>query len=159
MGRRHRQGTHACRGETDRTTVAIIGDGALTGGMAWEALNSLADCNDRVVIVVNDNGRSYAPTIGGLARRLDGIRTSSAYENFLSWGKRTFHGRGPVRDFTYQTVMHGKRALKGLIGPQGMFEDLGLKYVGPVDGHDLAQVEAALDACQRALVRQSSCTS
>lgn len=135
---------HTLRGEADRTTVAVIGDGALTGGMAWEALNSLADCNDRVVIVVNDNGRSYAPTIGGLARRLDGIRTSSAYENFLSWGKRTFHARGPVRDFTYQTVMHGKRALKGLIGPQGMFEDLGLKYLGPVNGHDLAQVEAAL---------------
>lgn len=135
---------HTLKGESDRTTVAIIGDGALTGGMAWEALNSLADCQDRVVVIVNDNGRSYAPTIGGLARRLDGIRTSSAYENFLSWGKRTFSGRGPVRDFTYQTVMHGKRALKSLIGPQGMFEDLGLKYLGPVDGHDLAQVEAAL---------------
>ncbi|MBC7297420.1 MAG: 1-deoxy-D-xylulose-5-phosphate synthase [Demequina sp.] len=135
---------HTLRGETDRTTVAIIGDGALMGGMAWEALNSLADCSDRVVIIVNDNGRSYAPTIGGLARRLDGIRTSRVYENFLSWGKRTFHARGPLRDFTYQSVMHGKRALKGLIGPQGMFEDLGLKYLGPVDGHDLAQVEAAL---------------
>jgi len=135
---------HTLRGETDRTTIAVIGDGALTGGMAWEALNSLADCDDRVVIIVNDNGRSYAPTIGGLARRLDGIRTSRAYENFLSWGKRTFHARGPLRDFTYQTVMHGKRALKGLIGPQGMFEDLGLKYMGPVDGHDLAQLEAAL---------------
>jgi len=135
---------HSLRGEDDRTTVAVIGDGALTGGMAWEALNQLADCTDRVVIVVNDNGRSYAPTIGGLARRLDGIRTSSAYENFLSWGKVTFSGRGPMRDFAYQTVMHGKRALKGLIGPQGMFEDLGLKYLGPVDGHDLAQVEAAL---------------
>jgi len=135
---------HTLRGETDRTTIAIIGDGALTGGMAWEALNSLADCNDRVVIIVNDNGRSYAPTIGGLARRLDGMRTSQVYEDFLSWGKRTFHARGPLRDFTYQTVMHGKRALKGLIGPQGMFEDLGMKYMGPVDGHDLAQLEAAL---------------
>jgi len=135
---------HTLRGETDRTTVAVIGDGALTGGMAWEALNSLADCEDRVVIIVNDNGRSYAPTIGGLARRLDGMRTSQAYENFLSWGKRTFQARGPLRDFTYQTVMHGKRAIKGLIGPQGMFGDLGMKYMGPVNGHDLAQLEAAL---------------
>jgi len=135
---------HTLQGLTDRTAVAVIGDGALTGGMAWEALNSIADCDDRVVIVVNDNGRSYAPTIGGLARRLDGIRTSRTYENFLGWGKRTFAGRGPVRDFTYQTVIHGKRALKGLIGPHGMFEDLGLKYLGPVDGHDLAQLEAAL---------------
>ena len=135
---------HAVKGERDRTTVAVIGDGALTGGMAWEALNSLAERDDRVVVVVNDNGRSYAPTIGGLARRLDGIRTSRAYENFLSWGKRTFAGKGKVREFTYQTVMHGKRAVKGLIGPQGMFEDLGLKYIGPVDGHSIAQVEAAL---------------
>lgn len=135
---------HTLRGELDRTTVAVIGDGALTGGMAWEALNSIAESEDRLVIVVNDNGRSYAPTTGGLARRLDGIRTSRAYEDFLTWGRRTFQGRGPVRNFTYNTVMHGKRALKGLIGPQGMFEDLGIKYVGPVDGHDIRQLEAAL---------------
>ncbi|WP_062079330.1 1-deoxy-D-xylulose-5-phosphate synthase [Demequina globuliformis] len=132
------------RGQTDRSAVAIIGDGALTGGMAWEALNSISATNDRVVIVVNDNGRSYAPTIGGLARRLDGIRTDPRYEQFLGWGKRTFKDRGAFRTFAYKTVMHGKRALKGLITEQGMFEDLGLKYVGPVDGHDLEQVEAAL---------------
>jgi len=132
------------RGESDRTTVAVIGDGALTGGMAWEALNSLAAAHDRVVIVVNDNGRSYAPTIGGLARRLDGIRTDPRYEQFLGWGKRTFQNRGPWRNFTYRTVMHGKRALKGLLAEPGMFDDLGLKYVGPVDGHDLHQVEAAM---------------
>ncbi|GIG54675.1 1-deoxy-D-xylulose-5-phosphate synthase [Demequina activiva] len=132
------------RGDKDRTTVAVIGDGALTGGMAWEALNSLAAAQDRVVIVVNDNGRSYAPTIGGLARRLDGIRTDPRYEQFLGWGKRTFENRGPWRSFTYRTVMHGKRALKGLITEPGMFDDLGIKYVGPVDGHDLEQVEAAL---------------
>ncbi|MFN3865698.1 MAG: 1-deoxy-D-xylulose-5-phosphate synthase [Demequina sp.] len=131
-------------GERDRITVGIIGDGALTGGMAWEALNSLADAHDRVVIVVNDNGRSYAPTIGGLARRLDGIRTNPRYERFLGWGKRTFENRGPWRSFAYKSVMHGKRALKGLIAEPGMFEDLGLKYVGPVDGHDIREVEAAL---------------
>ncbi|WP_144018548.1 1-deoxy-D-xylulose-5-phosphate synthase [Demequina sp. NBRC 110051] len=135
---------HTLRGEDERTTVAVIGDGALTGGMAWEALNSVAASHDRVVIVVNDNGRSYAPTIGGLARRLDGIRTDPRYEQFLGWGKRTFEGRGPWRNFTYQTVMHGKRAVKGLIADPGMFDDLGLKYVGPVDGHNLEQVEAAL---------------
>ncbi|MFV0634675.1 1-deoxy-D-xylulose-5-phosphate synthase [Demequina sp.] len=132
------------RGERDRTTVAVIGDGALTGGMAWEALNSVAETSDRVVIVVNDNGRSYAPTIGGLARRLDGIRTDPRYEQVLGWGKRNFENRGRLRHFTYQSVLHGKRALKGLIAEQGLFEDLGLKYVGPVDGHDLPQVEAAL---------------
>ena len=132
------------RGETDRHTVAVIGDGALTGGMAWEALNALSASDDRVVIVINDNGRSYAPTAGGLARRLDGIRTDPRYEQFLGWGKRTFEGRGKLRAFTYETVIHGKRALKGLIGPDGVFTDLGLKYIGPVDGHNLAQVEEAL---------------
>ncbi|WNM25716.1 1-deoxy-D-xylulose-5-phosphate synthase [Demequina capsici] len=134
----------ALRGESDRTTVAVIGDGALTGGMAWEALNSLADRSDRVVIVVNDNGRSYAPTIGGLARKLDGIRVDPRYERFLGWGKRTFENRGRFRTFTYQTVMHGKRALKGLLTEQGLFEDLGLKYIGPIDGHDQRHLELAL---------------
>ncbi|WP_062073573.1 1-deoxy-D-xylulose-5-phosphate synthase [Demequina sediminicola] len=132
------------QGEHDRSAVAVIGDGALTGGMAWEALNSISASQDRVVIVVNDNGRSYAPTIGGLARRLDGIRTDPRYEQFLGWGKRTFKNRGPVRGFAYKTVMHGKRAVKGLIAEPGMFDDLGIKYVGPVDGHDLQQVEDAL---------------
>jgi 1-deoxy-D-xylulose-5-phosphate synthase len=135
---------HTLRGLGDRTTVAVIGDGALTGGMAWEALNSLAACHDRVVIVVNDNGRSYAPTIGGLARKLDGIRTDRRYEQFLGWGKRNFEGRGKLRNFTYTGVMRAKRGVKDLIRPQGMFEDLGIKYVGPIDGHDIPQLEWAL---------------
>ncbi|SEI88589.1 1-deoxy-D-xylulose-5-phosphate synthase [Demequina mangrovi] len=135
---------HTLRGETARTTVAVIGDGALTGGMAWEALNSLGASRDRVVVVMNDNGRSYAPTIGGLARKLDGIRTDRRYENFLGWGKRTFENRGPLRSLMYQTVQHGKRALKGLLTDDGVFSDLGLKYIGPIDGHDQRQVERAL---------------
>lgn len=135
---------HTLRGENDRTTVAVIGDGALTGGMAWEALNSLSASQDRVVIIVNDNGRSYAPTIGGLARKLDGIRTDRRYEQFLGWGKRHFQGRGRLRSFTYTSVMRAKRGVKGLIAPDGMFEDLGIKYVGPIDGHDLRQLEWAL---------------
>ena len=134
---------HTLRGESDRTTVAVIGDGALTGGMAWEALNSLSASQDRVVIIVNDNGRSYAPTIGGLARKLDGIRTDRRYEQFLGWGKRHFQGRGRLRSFTYTSVMRAKRGVKGLIAPDGMFEDLGIKYVGPIDGHDLRQLEWA----------------
>lgn len=135
---------HTIRGEKDRTTVAVIGDGALTGGMAWEALNSLGAASDRVVVIVNDNGRSYAPTVGGLARKLNGIRTDHRYEGFMGWGKRTFQNRGPFRNFAYRTVMHGKQALKGLIQEPSMFADLGLKYVGPVDGHNLEHVEAAL---------------
>ncbi|WP_062303515.1 1-deoxy-D-xylulose-5-phosphate synthase [Demequina subtropica] len=135
---------HTLRGERARSTVAVIGDGALTGGMAWEALNSLGASRDRVVVVINDNGRSYAPTIGGLARKLDGIRTDRRYEEFLGWGKRTFERRGRFRNFTYQTVMHAKRALKGLLTEDGVFSDLGLKYIGPIDGHDQRQVERAL---------------
>ena len=135
---------HTLRGEKDRTTVAVIGDGALTGGMAWEALNSVSASQDRVVIIVNDNGRSYAPTIGGLARKLDGIRTDRRYEQILGWGKRNFKGRGRFRSFTYTSVLRAKRGVKGLIAPEGMFEDLGIKYVGPIDGHDLPQLEWAL---------------
>ncbi|MDN4489458.1 1-deoxy-D-xylulose-5-phosphate synthase [Demequina sp. SYSU T00068] len=136
---------HTLRGEDGRTTVAVIGDGALTGGMAWEALNSLGASHDRVVVIVNDNGRSYAPTIGGLARKLDGIRTDRRYEQFLGWGKRTFANRGRFRNFAYLSVMHGKRALKGLLTDQGMFADLGIKYIGPIDGHDQRHVERALE--------------
>lgn len=136
---------HTITGQRDRTTVAVIGDGALTGGMAWEALNSLAACQDKVVIVVNDNGRSYDPTIGGLARRLDGIRTSRRYERFLGWGKRHFATGGVVRRLTFTTVARSKRALKGLLTPPGLFEDLGIKYVGPVDGHRISHVVHALE--------------
>ncbi len=135
---------HTLRGETDRTTVAVIGDGALTGGMAWEALNSLSASGDRVVVIVNDNGRSYAPTIGGLARKLDGIRTDRRYEQFLGWGKRHFKGKGGFRSFTYTSVLRAKRGVKDLLRPQGMFEDLGIKYVGPVHGHHQGQLEWAL---------------
>ncbi len=132
-------------GRTDRTVVAVIGDGALTGGMAWEALNSLADCNDRVVIVVNDNGRSYAPTIGGLARKFDGMRTDPRYEAMLGWGKRTLTSHGRVARGTFNLIKRAKHGVKDLLAPQGMFEDLGLKYVGPVDGHNLHQIEHAFE--------------
>lgn len=131
-------------GHHDRTAVAIIGDGALTGGMAWEALNQLADSDDRVVIVVNDNGRSYARTMGGLARKLDDMRTSPRYERFLGWGKRTLRNRGPLGRGAFNTIKRVKHGLKDLLTPQGLFEDLGIKYVGPIDGHDLHQLEHAL---------------
>jgi len=128
-----------------RAVVAVIGDGALTGGMAWEALNNIAAGNDRpVIIVVNDNGRSYAPTIGGLAHHLATLRTTRGYERFLEWGKRTL-GRTPVVGSPLYGTLHGmKKGLKDIVAPQGMFEDLGLKYVGPVDGHDVAALEHAL---------------
>jgi len=128
-----------------RSVVAVVGDGALTGGMAWEALNTIAAAKNRpLVIVVNDNARSYAPTIGGLAHHLATLRTTGGYERFLEWG-RSVLGRTPVVGAPLYDTLHGvKKGLKDIVAPQGMFEDLGLKYVGPVDGHDIAAMERAL---------------
>ncbi|MDQ2624171.1 MAG: 1-deoxy-D-xylulose-5-phosphate synthase, partial [Actinomycetota bacterium] len=136
---------NAVTGRTDRHAVAIIGDGALTGGMAWEALNNIAESPQRrLVIVVNDNGRSYAPTIGGMAHHLDTLRTTRGYENVLSWGKRTLRHAGPPGRFAYDALHGLKKGVKDVLTPQGMFEDLGIKYMGPVDGHDTQAVERAL---------------
>ena len=134
----------ALTGQADRAVVAVVGDGALTGGMCWEALNNIAGADRPVVIVVNDNGRSYAPTIGGLAQHLAALRLLPEWDSALSAVKRTVP-RAPVVGRTAYAALHGvKQGLKDLLAPQGMFEDLGLKYVGPIDGHDVAAVENAL---------------
>jgi 1-deoxy-D-xylulose-5-phosphate synthase len=126
-----------------RPVVAVVGDGALTGGMCWEALNNIAAADRPVVIVVNDNGRSYSPTIGGLAEHLAGLRLRPGYERMLRNVKGTL-GRTPIVGRPLYDALHGfKRGVKDLLAPQGMFEDLGLKYVGPVDGHDIAALEHA----------------
>lgn len=127
-----------------RHVIAVIGDGGLTGGMAWEALNNIAGSQRQVVIVVNDNGRSYSPTIGGLAHHLSTLRTTRGYERFMSWGKRVLHRTPVVGDPLYGTLHGMKKGIKDIMAPQGMFEDLGLKYIGPVDGHDEAELEHAL---------------
>ena len=133
------------RGETGRTVVAVIGDGALTGGMAWEALNNISVARDsRLVIVVNDNGRSYQPTIGGLADQLAAVRVSQRYENVLDYIKTTL-SRTPIVGPPLYDTLHGiKKGIKDMLQPQILFEDLGLKYVGPIDGHDEEMVEHAL---------------
>ncbi|QKT07231.1 1-deoxy-D-xylulose-5-phosphate synthase [Gordonia sp. X0973] len=131
------------RGEK-RTVVAVVGDGALTGGMCWEALNNIAAANRPVVIVVNDNGRSYAPTIGGLAQHLSGLRLQPGYERFLTESRHLLK-RVPVVGEPAYAVVHGlKSGVKDLLAPQALFADLGLKYVGPVDGHDIGALESAL---------------
>ncbi len=124
--------------------IAVIGDGGLTGGMAWEALNNIAGSKRQVVIVVNDNERSYSPTIGGLAHHLSTLRTTRGYERFMSWGKRILHRTPVVGDPLYGTLHGMKKGIKDIMAPQGMFEDLGLKYIGPVAGHDDAELEHAL---------------
>ncbi|MEI2276130.1 1-deoxy-D-xylulose-5-phosphate synthase [Paenarthrobacter ilicis] len=143
-------------GEGDRFVVAVVGDGALTGGMTWEAINNIAaDKRRRVVIVVNDNGRSYAPTVGGLADYLaslrptiDSLRTAPAYEGMLDWWKKKLQNGGPAGQFTYKSLHAMKKGIKDWWAPQGMFEDLGMKYIGPVDGHNLQAMENALNTAK-----------
>jgi 1-deoxy-D-xylulose-5-phosphate synthase len=137
----------ALRGE-QRHVVAVVGDGALTGGMCWEALNNVAAARLPVVIVVNDNGRSYAPTIGGLAEHLAGLRTTQGYEKALEKVKTTLN-KTPVVGPPAYTALHGlKRGIKDFLQPQVLFEDLGLKYYGPIDGHDEQAMENALRAAR-----------
>ncbi|WP_462417413.1 1-deoxy-D-xylulose-5-phosphate synthase [Kytococcus sp. Marseille-QA3725] len=133
-----------------RPTVAVIGDGALTGGMAWEALNNIAaDKTLPLVVVVNDNERSYAPTLGGMAEHLAHLRTQRRYEQALSWTKRSVQS-APVVGRPVFEALHGlKKGVKDVLAPQGLFEDLGIKYIGPVDGHDLPDVENALGLAKR----------
>jgi 1-deoxy-D-xylulose-5-phosphate synthase len=131
------------RGER-RPVVAVVGDGALTGGMCWEALNNIAGADRPVVIVVNDNGRSYSPTTGGLADRLAKLRLRPGYERMLDTVKSTLPRVPVVGPPLYETLHGVKRGMKDLLAPQGMFEDFGLKYLGPVDGHDIDALETAL---------------
>jgi 1-deoxy-D-xylulose-5-phosphate synthase len=134
---------YALRGE-DRHVVAVVGDGALTGGMCWEALNNIAAARNRLVIVVNDNGRSYAPTIGGLADHLSTLRLNPGYEKVLDLVKEALGSTPMVGKPMYEVLHAVKRGIKDAVSPQPMFEDLGLKYVGPVDGHDVQAMESAL---------------
>ncbi len=138
------------RGEMDRTVVAVVGDGSLTGGMAWEALNNIATNEDiRLVIVVNDNERSYSPTIGGMAKHLSTLRATQGYEKFLDWGKEVLE-RTPVVGHGIYEALHGmKKGLKDFVAPQGLFEDLGIKYLGPIDGHDFESLERELENAKR----------
>src|SRR5258707_8024604 len=131
-------------GHRNRHVVAVVGDGALTGGMCWEALNNIAAAQRPVVIVVNDNGRSYAPTIGGFAEPLAGLRLQPGYEKVLDEGRRVVRGVPLIGEMCYQCMHSVKAGIKDALTPQVMFHDLGLKYVGPIDGHDEHAVELAL---------------
>ena len=133
-------------GQHDRHVVVVVGDGALTGGMSWEALNNIATAENRnLVIVVNDNERSYSPTIGGLAAHLSTLRMTQGYERFLDWGKDVLQKTPVVGAPIFETLHGMKKGIKDIVAPQGMFEDLGLKYIGPIDGHDIAAMDRALE--------------
>ncbi len=132
--------------QNDRHVVVVVGDGALTGGMSWEALNNIASQESRnLVIIVNDNERSYSPTIGGVATYLSTLRVTQGYERFLDWGKEVLSKTPVVGTPIYETLHGMKKGIKDIVAPQGMFEDLGLKYMGPIDGHDIAAMEKALE--------------
>jgi 1-deoxy-D-xylulose-5-phosphate synthase len=132
-------------GQSDRAVVAVIGDGALTGGMAWESLNNISDDNDRnLIIVVNDNGRSYAPTIGGLARYLNNVRTEPFYKRMYRGSRKFFSRFGVVGRLVYATLRGAGKGLLGTFTPKSMFPNLDLKYIGPIDGHDIEALEQAL---------------
>ncbi len=138
------------KGESDRTVVAVVGDGSLTGGMVWEALNNIAaDPDLPLVVVVNDNGRSYTPTVGGIANQLSAMRTDKRYEPMLQMIKTTVSNTPIVGRPAYD-LLHGlKSGLKDVLAPQGLFSDLGMKYLGPIDGHDIGALEVALSRAKR----------
>ncbi|HKS47613.1 MAG TPA: 1-deoxy-D-xylulose-5-phosphate synthase [Amycolatopsis sp.] len=132
-----------------RHAVAVVGDGALTGGMCWEALNNIAAEPGRpVVIVVNDNGRSYSPTIGGFAEHLASLRLQPGYERMLDGGRELLLHTPVVGKPIYAALHAAKAGIKDALSPQMMFSDLGLKYLGPVDGHDLLALEKALQVAK-----------
>ena len=136
--------------QNDRYVVALIGDGALTGGMAWEALNNISDDNDRkLVIIVNDNGRSYAPTIGGFARTLNNIRTEQTYRKLYRLSRKFFEKFGVLGRMAFSVVRGAGKGLLGSVTPKSMFPNLDLKYIGPIDGHDQKAVEQALEQAKK----------
>ncbi|MBN9177195.1 MAG: 1-deoxy-D-xylulose-5-phosphate synthase [Microbacterium sp.] len=133
-------------GRTDRHVVAVVGDGALTGGMTWEALNNISDDNERnLVIVVNDNGRSYAPTIGGMARYLNRVRTTEGYENLRRGSDSFFRRLGPAGRAVYRGVRGGTHGfLSRFTNNEALYSNLDIKYLGPIDGHDLRALDETL---------------
>lgn len=133
------------KGESRRNAIAVVGDGALTGGMCWEALNNVSADNERnAVIVVNDNGRSYSPTIGGLSENLGRIRAQHGYDELMEHGKKTLKSLGWVGNRTFDALRAFKEGVKSSVLPTEMFPELGMKYIGPVNGHDLESLDHAL---------------
>ncbi|WP_296631269.1 1-deoxy-D-xylulose-5-phosphate synthase [Rhodoluna sp.] len=136
--------------QIDRYVVAVVGDGALTGGMTWEALNNISDDNDRrLVIVVNDNGRSYAPTIGGLAKYLNGVRTDHNYRRLYRLSKKLFYKFGLLGRLIYSAARGAGKGLLATFAPRGLFPNLDIKYIGPIDGHDIVAMEQALQQARK----------
>lgn len=134
------------QGQYDRYVIAVVGDGALTGGMTWEALNNISHDNDRnLILVVNDNGRSYAPTIGGIARFLSGVRSQRSYRAFKGGSEKFFAMFGPLGRALFRGIRGGLRGfLSRFANNEALYSNLDIKYLGPVDGHHLGDLERTL---------------
>ena len=147
-------------GRKDRHVIAVVGDGALTGGMTWEALNNISDDNDRnLVIIVNDNGRSYAPTIGGMARYLNRVRTADSYRTLHRSSDSFFGKLGPAARAFYRGVRGGTHGfLSRFTNNAALYSNLDIKYLGPVDGHDLPIAHGDAPSSRRTSAPPSSCT-
>src|SRR5271169_6893685 len=134
----------ALRGEADeRKVIAVVGDGALTGGMAYEALNNLGHSGRRVVVVLNDNGRSYAPTVSHLSQSLTSLRLNPTYVQTRERIRNRLREIPAVGELAYSSVHGLTSAIRELVTPHTFFEALGVRYAGPIDGHDIAQMEQA----------------
>lgn len=132
-------------GEDDRYVVALLGDGALTGGMTWEALNNISFENDRkLVIVVNDNGRSYAPTVGGLSKHLNVIRADINYKRMYRFSKKVFYKFGFLGRMVFNAARSAGKSVLESMAPATMYPNLDIKYIGPIDGHSIEDLERAL---------------
>ena len=127
----------------NRRVVAVIGDGALTGGMAYEALNNLGHSGRRVVVILNDNGRSYAPTVSHLSQSLTSLRLNPTYVQTRERVRSLLREIPGVGDLAYSGVHSMTSGLRELVTPHTFFEALGVRYAGPIDGHDIAQMEQA----------------
>ena len=136
------------RGQEDREIVAVLGDGALTGGMAYEGLNNLGHSGRKAIIVLNDNGRSYAPTASRLGESLSRFRASSAYRRNRARMEKVIQDVPLVGGYLERGVDGAKAALREMFEPPAFFEQLGVHYLGPYDGHDIAAVETALRAAR-----------
>ncbi|KQM58412.1 1-deoxy-D-xylulose-5-phosphate synthase [Agreia sp. Leaf210] len=138
-------------GQNDRHVIAVVGDGALTGGMTWEALNNISDDNTRkLVIVVNDNGRSYAPTIGGMARYLNSVRTNTKYRNLHQSSRELFDRFGGPGRAIYRGIRGGTHGfLSRFSNNEALYSNLDIKYIGPIHGHDLQAMQEALLQAKR----------
>ncbi|HET8991329.1 MAG TPA: 1-deoxy-D-xylulose-5-phosphate synthase [Acidimicrobiales bacterium] len=132
-----------------RHVVAVVGDGSLTGGMAYEALNNLGHSNQRVVIVLNDNGRSYAPTISKLSESLTALRLNRTYLSVRSGVRRLVPRLPRLGKAAYRGIDSVTTAVREMVTPHTFFETLGVRYVGPIDGHNIEALEHTLTSASQ----------